>query len=62
VTLIASRSVTTAKQRGMPRYWRAPIMTGDYRLRHPESVEQSDHVADEVRSVYCARITNLLRR
>jgi hypothetical protein len=52
VTLIASRSVTTAKQRGMPLYWRAPIMADDYRLRHPESVEQSDHVADELRSVY----------
>jgi hypothetical protein len=31
---------------------RAPIMAGDYRLRHPESVEQPDQVADEVRSVY----------
>jgi hypothetical protein len=41
-----------AHQRGVPRYWRAPIMVGDYRLRRPESVEQPDHVADEVRSVY----------
>ena len=38
-----------AQERGVPGHRRAPIVAGDDRLVDPERIEESDHVADEVK-------------
>ena len=38
-----------AQQRCMPRHRRAPVVTGDDRLLGTQGVEQTDHVADQMK-------------